>query len=972
MNADRRNSCVARLVLLSTLMVFVPRAGSGAWGAAPATSPVQQVEQQLAEAAAAADPNAPNALLDAATAAMKRLAADLDRPDASCQQRVEFFRLRLRHAEATGRIRAWPHFLRICCLQGTNDDREALRPTADEALRLLGTLAGDIDLTLDDWRRDYRKLATVVADLEDLREQVAGEQAWATFCRAVACQDGQDRTRTLQRAILLAGSLIREGRSTAARPGLLLLRGMAEREAGLFDGASADLVAAADPNADASLRAEAIFELARNLIEHGRSIAAQPGTSLDKPAQAGRKFEQAEKAIEAFYGVAAPPGRRAAVHVDVKRALLLRYLFSTRAACRSDPAVAAADREKANDVVLSFLAAHADVQAQRAFLGVIARDFQGCEDHQDLDSLALLALAAGETPGELDARRARLETILARKDPVSLRLHPLAMWHLAFQAVDGSDDAAAGRHFEELAERFPRDALSPKAAVNAVISHSRALAACAGAGKGVPAELRRQLIRALESLLGRDDCTAEGRQWRFELGWQYEKLAEQADAKDRADLEAKAIAAYDTVPSDAGQSMQARYRALELSYRRLLPASDDPARRQAASALAGKLKAYAADAAAAAGKPSAAVSSGDLLGWGGQAEFRAAELLYNLPARRDEAMAIVRGLAARWPAAPVLAEGAEFEIRKLLEQGRIDQAARRVETFSRDHPDQGRRLIQLVIAQIRRRIESIRAEGGQDERSANLRGDFLCLAKALYEPLANRPVDQRYDVTQMYGEALVENGRAAEALPLLLQCADEVEATIARRREAIDRQCRDDLAALKTAAGDPEQLQSLAKAYLGALADLGVRAEDCRAVQAVKGLLEAPPGDGAGLESRQLALLRALEEGYPALRDMRKAAVPADAANIAAIARAYRSLGRHAEAVRYYRNLIDGLGDGSPAYWSAELEYCQCLLEGFASDRQTMKGLVIRLGQLRMEDASMGGMKDRFEAVEHQARELAG
>jgi hypothetical protein len=70
--------------------------------------------------------------------------------------------------------------------------------------------------------------------------------------------------------------------------------------------------------------------------------------------------------------------------------------------------------------------------------------------------------------------------------------------------------------------------------------------------------------------------------------------------------------------------------------------------------------------------------------------------------------------------------------------------------------------------------------------------------------------------------------------------------------------------------------------------------------------------------------------------------------------------------------LVDGLAGGSAAYWNAELEYCQCLLEGFAADGVAMKGLLVRLKQLRMEDPGMGGLKDRFEAIESRASELAG
>jgi len=172
------------------------------------------------------------------------------------------------------------------------------------------------------------------------------------------------------------------------------------------------------------------------------------------------------------------------------------------------------------------------------------------------------------------------------------------------------------------------------------------------------------------------------------------------------------------------------------------------------------------------------------------------------------------------------------------------------------------------------------------------------------------------------------------------------------------------------AGGDVAKLRALAKSYLAGLAELGIRPEDSRHGQVIRSVLESAGGDQTKTDAAAMA--KALEEGLPALAEMRKTAVSNDAANLAALARAYRALGRYDEAVGRYRALLEGMGGGSVAYWGMELEYCQCLLEGFPSDGLAMKALAIRIRQLAMEDASMGGLKDRFDAVAKRAGELAG
>jgi len=953
--------------------VLVAFASSAVLAQETAPSPSQQVRRQLAQAAVTDEPNAMSSMLDAALAAAEGLASELDRPETTAEQRLEIFRLNLLKAEAIGFLRPRASQMRLRYLQGTEEDRKTVGASAEEAGRLLEDLTARIDAVLVQWRRDYKLLATVVPELEDLREAVGDKLAWTAYYRVLGCGREAERLRWLRQAIDQAGLLIRDGRDTSERGGLLLLRGMAQRQAGQFDAATEDLLAAAEPNAPLDLRADAVFELACNLIEQGRSLAASPATTAEAAAQAEQKFHQASKAIEAFEKLTAAPAPADAIPADAKATLLRKYLHDTAAACRRDPSAASSDRTAANEAVLAFLTRHADIRVQRAFLAVVVRDARSREDHRNLDSLTLLALACGSAGGggsvaNVQDRRGMLEAILARADDLSVRLRPLATWHLAFQAADGGDDQAAGEAFSQLATRFPTDALAPQAAVHAAACYRRAVAACQT--REAAPDLRRRFIAAMELLLDRRADPDPAGAWRLELGWQYEKLSAQVDEGEKTALTAKAITAYQAVPSQSPRSLQARWRRLELSRGQLPPPNDLAAWRLAATALVDKCRAYAADAAAAAKAPPAVLSTAEVLNWGAGADLLAAELLYDLPGRREEAMAILRDLPARWPTAPALGEGAEFEIRKLLEQGLIDQAARRVEAFARGYPDQAPRLIQMVVVQLRRRMDVLRADDQAKDRAGDLRGDFLRLAGALYQPLAGQPVAQRGDVTQMYAEALLENGRAAEALPLLLECEQYVQTVRLARRQAIDRQCRSDLAAVQSAGGDVAKLRALAKSYLAGLAELGIRPEDSRHGQVIRSVLESAGGDQTKTDAAAMA--KALEEGLPALAEMRKTAVSNDAANLAALARAYRALGRYDEAVGRYRALLEGMGGGSVAYWGMELEYCQCLLEGFPSDGPAMKALAIRIRQLAMEDASMGGLKDRLDAVAKRAGELAG
>ena len=99
-----------------------------------------------------------------------------------------------------------------------------------------------------------------------------------------------------------------------------------------------------------------------------------------------------------------------------------------------------------------------------------------------------------------------------------------------------------------------------------------------------------------------------------------------------------------------------------------------------------------------------------------------------------------------------------------------------------------------------------------------------------------------------------------------------------------------------------------------------------------------------------------------------------DHVNIIGMARAQRGLGNFGEAMAHYRRYTGGLSyiDFPREYWQAELERCQCHLEGYFEKPKAMKNLVIQINSLKVKDSEMGGLAGEFEAIRSQAQSKAG
>ena len=114
-------------------------------------------------------------------------------------------------------------------------------------------------------------------------------------------------------------------------------------------------------------------------------------------------------------------------------------------------------------------------------------------------------------------------------------------------------------------------------------------------------------------------------------------------------------------------------------------------------------------------------------------------------------------------------------------------------------------------------------------------------------------------------------------------------------------------------------------------------------------------------------------QGHVALREAIKATFAIDAANIQGLARAHRQLKQYDEALKRYRDLVNGIDPSEhPAlYWSSQLERCQCFAEAFGDDPEAMKKLVTLIRQLKIEDPKLGGLYGRFNVIQGRATRLA-
>ena len=319
----------------------------------------------------------------------------------------------------------------------------------------------------------------------------------------------------------------------------------------------------------------------------------------------------------------------------------------------------------------------------------------------------------------------------------------------------------------------------------------------------------------------------------------------------------------------------------------------------------------------------------------------------------------------------------EFEIGKLVERNETARAIEKVDAFGKKYPDKVQGLMRLVVGQVRKRVEDLRNDPDRTEELQNYRLVFDRFAEALHRDSVERglPAEKMYPVEQMRAEALLV-GKPSAALKLFQKCADYDAKQRTVRAERIDDETARRIERIKRTGGDVGAVDSLSKEYFDLIReygfDVGDFSEAVRVRTAVRLLKESTASEQQ--QKWSVAVVEELAEGFRALGEARKRSLPIDAGNVRGLARAHRAMKNYRGdgALKLYSELVEGIDRARhPAlYWSVQLERCECLLEAFRTDKEQLKRLGVLIRQLRLEDRTMGGLYDRFNALDRRLGEL--
>lgn len=951
-----------------------------------------------AKTAQATDPLTPlderARLLDEAIALWEQVVQASADP-ADDKELLEHLNDRLMLANTRGRVRIEPNTVKLMYLTGGPEDRRAVLTHTEPAVAALRSLRDTTLDTLQSWRGDFRRIVTVVPRLEDLQTQTRYVAMWVNLYRGLALEDDQARRQVLRDAIREGDSFAR-GEDNQWRYWALVVRAIAHRELDEFDQADKALDAADHDQAEPGARYQALFEKARNVADRAMHRVEQGKRKIKYTQDQGGK-EDIQKGREAFSGFAealdafssrAPGlvggGQSTRLQTDIYAAMLAHYAHAgwAEALAGIDDPQADQHRQQAQDVLISFLEDHNDPAVQNFFYNLIADKYGQRTDYDQLNSVILMAVAVrkiGEG-GQAEAKAIELlQKVLDRTDDTSRKVQPMALWQLGIVMNQRRKNIESATYFVQLARDHPDHKYARQAATNACRIYLQLIDRRRRQDQAISVNIRRQFVETLKVLLGREQWARQAPQWYFDLGWQSERLAQVAPSPERQrELYAQAIEAYDQVPPDSDQSMQARWRSLDLGIELLWAdrqrGASERAIRGSAETLVNAMDRFVTDVA----RRSKAVEDDqrrlDLRRWGASADFGRAELMYEVLDQKDRALAEVRQLPGRWPSTDIPRVAREFVIRKLVDRGRVDEAIGEVEDFARQYKDQADQLLQLVVQKIRQRIGQMSSQA-EAEELAQYRQVYLRFARKLYMSKQGLPVDQREGFQQLYADALLENGQGEQALELL----EEIQQRQQNRREAaadrIDAVFERRVKAVNNAGRSVTAMRRQVDAYFELLDQYGYDrsqfAESVFVADAARAMDRAVEADEQTRRVERLAdrLTQALED----LRRRVREAVPRDATTLLGLARAYHQTGQIDQSSKYYRMMIRGL-DASQhprLYWQVQLEYVRMLLEAHGDDPEAMGILAKRIKGLRLNNPSMGGFLREFAAVQIQAEQLA-
>jgi hypothetical protein len=944
-------------------------------------------------------------LMDQATAMLQQ-SADLLAKSADEYSLPALYRVKLKLADAQAILYCQSAMERLFLLQGGAEDRKFILDHTKKNLADLSQLGEAIDHTLKGWRDKSQAGIMVVLGpaMEELAGMAAYKLAYAELCRGMAMDDRDQagRVKLLLAARMAVGGIVKDtGNETGLQYWALLLSGQASRELKDFDRALADLKQACSSLAPGPVRVAAGFETVRTLVEK-------------------QDFEQAKAQVEVFRkDSAAWLGESGGVGIDVQYALLKNYLYDRWAESIGAKDVIAenACQRYAQEALLQFIAEHPD--DQYAFCKLVASRYQGQTDFAGARPTTLCVLAISQRlrypdgdprrPPALQKAEELLQTALAASGPLAQQVRPIAMFNQAVIKSQQGKAQQAGLDFVALASQYPTHPQAYTSICNAATIYNDIIQAKTTAGQPASTDDRQALAGAIELMLSRPEWAEKpkAKQWCFSLAWQYDKLAEAADEKDRPALLQKAIQAYQAAASTQGtEQMQARQLAL-LNQTKLLGTIADSdkstaqaKRRQEAGKLLPMLQAFVADAAGAAESADRAglkEQADQLRQLAGLAEFQQALVMHDYLDQQDAAVAILRAIPHRWPACPAVQQSDKYLIGLAIGANDTTRALGMIEDYRQKYPQDAPAMLRLAEDHLSQRIDQLRYDATDGNELSRYRLAYGKFADILYQQQASSAgtdAEAMYPYKQLAAGGKLETALALlagnsasqdrqeadkllnEALELFTQCQAYDDARRDQQARQIDEKYSLLLAELRQPALDADKLQASAREFL-AQAQAGADAQAL--ILAVRKCLDASTKAAWQTKKGLAELRKSLEDAYTDWPGVLKRRLPIDAINLWGLARTNRAIGNFERAMEIFKELSAGLGRGDKQRaglsWRAELEYCQCTMEycAFLADsQQACENLVTRIAQLKMDNpGDMGGLAKQFAVIQAQAQSLS-
>ncbi|MGB2822673.1 MAG: hypothetical protein WBF17_16940 [Phycisphaerae bacterium] len=334
-----------------------------------------------------------------------------------------------------------------------------------------------------------------------------------------------------------------------------------------------------------------------------------------------------------------------------------------------------------------------------------------------------------------------------------------------------------------------------------------------------------------------------------------------------------------------------------------------------------------------------------------------------------------------------------------IDQGRLDQQMRDIGALEKKRDFDG--LLKLaeefpqLAAECRVDPNEIKAAAVLDNVTADAKRPGVNKAEILPNlagALINAVIGVREAVRercarhQMYGDALIQRGKAEQmrsealeakgafqaALAVFEKCFAMDEAKRKVHAEFLEAQYGPRIEAIRAEAKSMDVVGRMIEEFKKELVAIGDDPNDSPDVSTLRFAYdflrkaERPEQERERLPRVRNLLIRGWEKAL----EKRKTRLIVDHLNVIGLAKAHWGLKQYGKAMEYFRNYTGGVPENSKVYWPAQLERCKCHLEGYRDSIEAMKNLVIHINILQYKDKSMGGLAREFESIRREAQSI--